>query len=100
MALIDVYNASVDQTFQRRCTVALWKALVEVFSEPRTVPKHGERVAYAIAYFKGAIVPKDQSLAILVLRDTAIAANPTAATDAQIINQVAASLNDLLFLEK
>jgi hypothetical protein len=97
MACADIYNAATDTAiFQPRCQVAMWKAAQDIMGESPQTPDYARRVAWAtnVLRDKAAITPKQ--LAMQVLRNPTIAANPGAAVDGDIQFQVNSIIGDLL----
>lgn len=99
MAYADIYNAATDTAiFQPRCMVAMWKAAQDIMAEDPQTADHQRRVAWAtnVMRDKAAITPKQ--LAMQVLRNATIAANPGAASDGDLqfqVNSVIPSLLDI-----
>ena len=96
MAYTDIYTAASDETFQGRCLVAAWVAAQAIIAEDPQTQDHQRRKAWAVNVLRDQVVITPKQLAMQVLRNTTIAANPGAATDADIQFQVNSVLADLL----
>ena len=96
MAYTDIYTAASDETFQGRCLVAAWVAAQSIIAEDPQTQDHQRRKAWAVNVLRDQVVITPKQLAMQVLRNTTIAANPGAATDADIQFQVNSVLADLL----
>ena len=96
MAYADIYNAAIDSSWQGRCQVAMWKAAHDILAEDPQTQDHQRRKAWAVNVLRDQVVITPKQLAMQVLRNTTIAANPGAATDADIQFQVNSILADLL----
>jgi len=96
MAYADIYNAATDPNWQGRCLVAVWKAAQDILSEDPGTQDHQRRKAWAVNVLRdgAAITPKQ--LAMQVLRNETIAANPGAASDSDLQFQVNSIVADLL----
>lgn len=97
MAYADIYNAANDTAiFQPRCQVAMWKAAQDILNEAENTPDHSRRVAWATNVMRDSVSITPKQLAMQVLRNSVIAANPGASTDNDIQFQVNSVLADLL----
>lgn len=94
MAFIDIFNASVDETFQARCLVAA-REIARAITVGETITNNaGTNLndAPGSANFARRIlrlhhtISKEQ-IATLILTNTTIAANPGASTDSDILWQ-------------
>lgn len=96
MAYTDVYNAAIDTAFQGRCLVATWVAAQAIINESAQTPDHVARLDWAqrILQDRANITPRQ--LAMQVLRNTTIAANPATATDGDLQFQVNSIIADLV----
>ncbi len=93
-----IYAASTDTTFQGRCAVALWKAAQDILAEDAQTPNHAQRVNWARTALAGRLEITPQQLAVQVLRNPTIAADPAAASDGDLQFQVNSILADLLLI--
>lgn len=97
MAYADIYNAAVDTAiFQPRCMVAVWKAAHDILTEDPGTPDHERRHDWAVSALRDQLTITPKQVAMQVLRNATIAANPGAATDSDIQFQVNSILGDLL----
>ncbi len=96
MAYADIYIAATNAIWQGRCQVAMWKAAHDILAEDPGTPDHQRRKAWAVNVLRDQVVITPKQLAMQVLRNTTIAENPGAATDADIQFQVNSILADLL----
>lgn len=96
MAYIDVYNAAVDVvTFQPRCLVAMWKAAQDIQNDTNASQLRKDW-ASAVLTDRARVTPRQ--LAMLVLSNASIAANPATATDGDIQFQVNSIVDRLVSL--
>jgi hypothetical protein len=94
MAYIDIYNASVDATFQARCLIAA-REIARAITAGETVTNNAGTnlndaagsVNFALRVLRLNHVISKEQIATLVLTNTTIAANPGASTDADILWQ-------------
>lgn len=96
MAYADIYNAATDAAFQGRCYVAAWKAAQDILSEAENTPNHAARLDWAIRALTDRLAITGKQLAMQVLRNGTIAANPGASTDNDLSFQVATVIGDLI----
>lgn len=96
MAYADIYNAATDANWQGRCQVALWKAAHDILAEDPGTPDHERRHDWAVSALRDQLTITPKQIAMQVLRNATIAANPSAATDSDIQFQVNSVLGDLL----
>lgn len=94
MAFIDIYNASVDETFQARCLVAAREVARAITSGETITNNAGTNLTEPTASANFAkrllrlhhTISKEQ-IAALVLTNTTISGNPGASTDSDILWQ-------------
>lgn len=96
MAYADIYNAATDANWQGRCQVAMWKAAHDILAEDPGTPDHERRHDWAVSALRDQLTITPKQIAMQVLRNATIAANPGAATDSDIQFQVNSVLGDLL----
>ncbi len=96
MAYADIYNAATDANWQGRCQVAMWKAAHDILAEDPGTPDHERRHDWAVSALRDQLTITPKQVAMQVLRNATIAANPGAATDSDIQFQVNSVLGDLL----
>ena len=96
MAYADIYNAATDANWQGRCQVAMWKAAHDILAEDPETPDHERRHDWAVSALRDQLTITPKQIAMQVLRNATIAANPGAATDSDIQFQVNSILGDLL----
>jgi hypothetical protein len=88
MNLLDIYTAAHDTQFQNRCRVATWIAAQNIAAESPSTPNHDSRKDWSIRALQDNITIKPHQLAMQVLRNPVIAANPAGAADDDIQFQV------------
>jgi len=98
MAYADIYNAANDANFQGRCWVAAWKAAQDILVEAANTPDHARRVAWATQILRDQASITGRQLAMIVLQNVTIAANPGAAADADLQFQINSAMDQLLTL--
>lgn len=96
MAYADIFNAATDANWQGRCMVAMWKAAQDIVGEAPETQDHQRRKAWAINVLRDAAAITPKQLAMQVLRNSVIAANPGAASDGDLQFQVNSIIADLL----
>lgn len=96
MAYADIFNAANDAMFQGRCLVAMWKAAQDISSEAPDTPNHGARMDWATRVLQDRTNITPRQLAMQVLRNGTIAANPGAASDGDIQFQVNSIVGELI----
>ena len=96
MAYLDVWNASRDLNFQGRCLVAARDAANDILAEDPKTPDHPARRAWAMNILRGRQTITLESLAVQVLRNPTVAANPTAAPDGDLKFIVVSQLAELI----
>lgn len=93
MAYVDVYNASIDETFQGRCLVAareIARAIVsgeEVSSSTVNLLTLSGSENFAKRVLRNMETISKEQIAILILANTTIAANVASSTDSDILWQ-------------
>lgn len=93
MAYVDVYNASIDETFQGRCLVAareIARAIVsgeEVSSSTVNLLMLSGSENFAKRVLRNMETISKEQIAILILANTTIAANVASSTDSDILWQ-------------
>lgn len=98
MSLQAVFEASGNTTFQGRCLAACWKAANDIIAESDQTPNHAARVEWALKILRDRQSITPRVLAMQVLRNATVAANPDAALDGDIEFVVASYLNDLILI--
>ena len=83
-----IYTAATDPTFQGRCQVAMWSAAGDIINEATNTASHAQRLDWANRVLMDHANITARQLAMQVLRNTTIAANPTAALDSDLQFQV------------
>lgn len=93
MAYVDVYNASIDETFQGRCLVAareIARAIVSgeaVSSSTVNLLTLSGSENFAKRVLRNMATISKEQIAILILANTTIAANVASSTDSDILWQ-------------
>lgn len=93
MAYVDVYNASIDETFQGRCLVAareIARAIVsgeEVSSSTVNLLTLSGSENFAKRVLRNMATISKEQIAILILANTTIAADVASSTDSDILWQ-------------
>lgn len=96
MSYADIYNAATDVLFQGRCQVAMWKAAHDIMAEDPQTQDHERRVSWAWYVLRDRAIISPKQLAMQVLRNATIAANPGASSDGDIQFQINSVLNALM----
>jgi hypothetical protein len=96
MALIDIYNAANNATFQGRCLVAAWTAAQAIVNESPDTPGHVNRLDWATRVLQDRANITPRQLAVQVLRNPTIAQSPDTATDGDLQFQVNSVLPDII----
>lgn len=96
MALIDIFNAATDETFQSRCLAATWKAAQDIMAEAANTVNHQARIDWASRMLKDEANITPRQLAMQVLRNATIAANPAGASDGDLQFQVNSVIDSLI----
>jgi hypothetical protein len=95
MSLATVYEAANDATFQGRCLAACWAAANDILVEDPQTPEHARRVNWATNVLRDKAAATPRQIAVQVLRNPTIAANPIGSTDGDIqfqVNSIIATL--------
>lgn len=96
MTYADIFNAANDLAFQGRCLVAMWKAAQDISAEDKTTQDHQQRLDWAMRTLQDRATITPRQLAMQILRNPSIAANPTTASDNDIQFQVNSILPSLI----
>lgn len=88
MALIDVYNAANDATFQGRCMAALWQTAQHVLADDVGYDLTPDSKSLALKVLRDQVTITPKQVAMQVLRNSTISANIAGATDGDIDWQV------------
>ena len=89
-----IYAASKDEAFQGRCLVACWKAAQDILAEDPGTPNYEVRRGWAVNILQGTQRASAQQIAVQVLRNVTIAANPQAAVDGDLQFQINSIISD------
>lgn len=95
MSYATIYAAANDEGFQGRCMVAMWQAAQGISVADRDEPAKA-RMDWATRVLQDRANITPRQLAIQVLRNATIAANPTGCPDGDIEYQVGLILPDLI----
>lgn len=98
MSYAIIYAAANDATFQGRCQVALWGAASDIVNEPPDTVNHAARLDWATRVLQDNVAISARQLAIQVLRNATIAADPVGAADGDLQYQVNSILPALLVI--
>lgn len=96
MAYADIYNAANDANFQGRCFAAAWKAAANILVEDPQTPNHAARLEWAFKALRDRLSISPRLLAMQILRNPTVAANPGAAQDSDLDFVIATYLDDLI----
>lgn len=96
MSYATIFTAANDAAFSAKCRVATWKAAQDIASEASTVPNHAMRMDWASRVLTDKTNITDRQLAMQVLRNAVIAADPTNAADGDIQYQVNSVLDAIM----
>ncbi len=96
MSYAAIYAASKDETFQGRCLVAARAAANDIMAEATNTPNHAARRAWAVNILRGRQTITPEVLAVQILRNATVAANPTAAPDGDLKFVVVSLLAELI----
>lgn len=96
MALIDVYNASQDADFQGRCLAAAWTTAQRVLDNATDYDTSTQSKNYALKMLRQQQVVSAAQIAVQVLRNAVIAANPDTSPDSDFLYQVRIIWPDLM----
>ena len=94
MAYVDVYNASIDETFQGRCLVAAREIARAIVSGEEVVTSQSVNLVtlsgsenFAKRVLRNMETISKEQIAILILANTTIAANVASSLDSDILWQ-------------
>lgn len=96
MDFLAIYGAANDGSFQSRCRVAMWLAAQNIAAEAEDTPDHATRVEWAKRVLQDVVTIKPHVLAMQVLRNPVIAANPAGAADDAIQFQVNSVIDSII----
>lgn len=96
MTYAAIYTAANEAVFQGRCQVAMWKAAQDVVAESPSTEGHKSRMDWATRVLRDGANITPRQLAMQVLRNAVIAADPVAASDSDMQYQVNSVINDLI----
>jgi hypothetical protein len=96
MSYAAIFAAASNEEFQGRCQVAMWRAAQDIIAEDRAAPNYEQRRGWAIAVLRGTLSLTPRQLAVQVLRNPTIAANPMSAQDGDLQFQVNSILADII----
>lgn len=96
MSYSQIYAAANDAEFQGRCQVALWKAAQDISSESPDVENRQARLDWSTRVLRDGANITPRQLAMQVLRNPVISADPVAADDGAIQYQVNVVVLDLM----
>lgn len=95
MSYADIWTNANDATFQGKCRAGLWDVANKVVNEDAGFPAAGQAAAnseedtsYALKILRASVTLSDMVLAMQVLRNSTIAANPGTASDGDIQFQI------------
>ena len=95
MSYSDIWTNANDAAFQGRCRAGLWDVANRVVNEESGFPAAGQGAtiaeednAYALKILRSRVTLTDVVLAMQVLRNATIAADPAASSDADIQYQI------------
>lgn len=102
MSYATIFESANDATFQGRCRAALWDISQKVLAGDSGYPAAGmvsvqplDDTAYALRVLRDQTTVSDRVLAMQVLRNSTIAANPAASAD----NDLAWQINNAIWAE-
>jgi hypothetical protein len=96
MSYLSIYAAANDHDFQARCRVATWKAAQDVAAEDPETVDHAARLEWASRVLNDNTAITDRQLAMQVLRNPVIAADPGTVSDNDIQFQVSVVLPNII----
>lgn len=96
MAYIEIFAAANDLLFQGRCQVAVWVAAQNIIAEPAETPDHASRADWAVRVLQDKSNATPRQIAMQVLRNPVIAADPAASKDTDLQYQVNSVIPDLV----
>lgn len=91
-----IYAAANNAAFIARCRVATWKAAQDIASEDAATPNHASRKDWSDRVLADRTNITDKQLAMQVLRNSVIAADPANAPDGDIQYQVNSVLGAII----
>lgn len=98
MTYLSIYHAATNEDFQARCRVATWKAAQDIVAEDPATSDHAMRAEWASQVLNDTAAITDRQLAMQVLRNPVIAADPALAEDDAIQYQVNSILPSIIGL--
>ena len=98
MSYLTIYSAANDSDFQGRCQVAVWHAAQDISAEDPATPGHTMRKNWAERVLADKAALTKRQLAIQVLRNGSIAADPATAPDDAIQFQVNSIIDSLILI--
>jgi hypothetical protein len=96
MSYSAIYTASKDEAFQGRCLVAARDAANDIMAEDPQTADHANRKAWALNILRGRQTITLEGLAVQILRNATVAANPATALDSDLKFVVVSQLDDLI----
>jgi len=96
MTYLAIFGAANDADFQSRCKVAMWLAAQDISTEPDDAPDTTTRKEWARRVLQDVVTIKPHVLAMQVLRNPGIAANPAIAPDDDIQFQVNSVISSII----
>jgi hypothetical protein len=96
MSYSDIFTAANDVAFQGRCQVAAWVAAQNIAAEAPGTANHRARLDWAVRVLTDRANITPRQLAMQVLRNPTIAANPSTSVDGDLQFQVNSILDDLI----
>lgn len=96
MALIDVYNASQNATFQGRCLASAWATAQHVLAEDAGYDDSAQSKNFSLKLLRKQTTVSAEQIAMQVLRNATIAADISGSTDNDINYQVNQIWSDLI----
>lgn len=96
MTYAAIYAAATDPAFQGRCQVAMWNAAQDIAAEAPETEGHRQRADWATRTLQDKAIITPRQLAMQVLRNPSIAANPEVSSDGDIQYQVNSILPALI----
>lgn len=96
MALIDIFTAANDETFQGRCMAAAWQTAQNVIAEVGGYDVRRQSKDFALSLLRGQTQITAKQVAVQILRNSVIAANIAASTDTDILFQAQQIWKDLM----
>lgn len=96
MSYLTIHSAANDADFQARCRVATWKAAQDIAGEDPATPNHQMRIDWSTRILQGRANISGLQLAMQVLRNSVVAADPAVAADDAIQFQVNSVLGAII----